>query len=94
VETTKLRLALRLQAVSEDLAKRAENGEFSDFESQYATPKINLYKELMRIKSTSGNLKRVHDAYVLAQEVKNGLWDETKEEAEAWFQREGKDLLP
>jgi hypothetical protein len=94
IETTKMRLAIRLQSVSPDLAKRAETGEFSDFENQeHATPKVKLVAELRGIARNSTNVKRIAEATAIAREVMDGQWDDTKEEAEAWFQREGKDLL-
>jgi hypothetical protein len=92
--TTKLRLAIRLQEVSSDLAKRAETGEFSDFESNHAVPKIVLVGLLNDIYKSTANLKRGQMAYNLAREVMEGKWDDTKEEAEAWYQHEGKNLLP
>jgi hypothetical protein len=94
IETTKMRLAIRLQSVSPDLAKRAESGEFSDFENQeHATPKVELVKLLRAIAKQSTNVKRIADATALAREIMDGQWDDTKEEAETWYQREGKDLL-
>jgi hypothetical protein len=93
MEKTKLRLAVRLQEISTELATRAESGEFSDFESEHALPKIMLVSELNKIYKNTTNLKRGQLAYNLASEVMEGKWDETKEEAEAWFQREGKHLL-
>jgi hypothetical protein len=93
METTKLKLAIRLQEISEDLAKRAETGEFSDFESQHACPKIELVGCLSQIYKTTTNLKRAQLAHNLATEVMEGKWDETREEADAWYQSEGKALL-
>lgn len=93
METTKLRLAVRLQEISSELAERAERGEFSDYESEYATPKVNLVGCLRAISKNTSSLKRKRLADTLIHEVMDGLWDETKAEAEAWFQREGKDLL-
>jgi len=92
-QTTKLRLVIRLMEISEDLAKRCESGEFSDYESNHACPKIELVGCLSKIYKNTTNLKRGQLAYNLAQEVMEGYWDETREEAEAWFDREGKDLL-
>jgi hypothetical protein len=93
MEKTKLRLAIRLQEISHELAERAEAGEFSDYESEHATPKIVLVGCLNAIYKTATNLKRGKMAYDLAREVMEGKWDETKEESEEWFQREGKNLL-
>lgn len=93
METTKLRLAIALRGISDELIERAEAGEFSDFESEHATPKVVLVGCLSAIYKSSTNLKRAQAAYNLARDVMEGKYDETKEEAEAWFQREGKDLL-
>jgi hypothetical protein len=91
---TKMRLAIRLQGVSADLAKRAEAGEFSDFENaEHATPKVYLVRLLRCIARESTNAKRIAEATAIAREVIDGQWDDTNEEAEAWFAREGKDLL-
>lgn len=90
MEQTKLRLAIRLQELDTALAKRAESGEWSDYESPHALPKIELYGVLSQIYKHSTNLKKGRLAWDIAQEVVNGKWDETKEEAEAWFQKEGK----
>lgn len=65
-----------------DLEQEARAGRFDDFESESATPQIDLVQALR----SAG----VDD---LAQRAMNGEWDCTPEEAEAWFQREGKDLL-
>jgi hypothetical protein len=93
MEKTKLRLAIRLQEISHELAERAESGEFSDYESEYPCPKIRLVGCLNAIYKSTTNIKRGQLAMNLATEVMEGKWDETKEEAEEWFQREGKDLL-
>jgi len=89
MEATKLRLTNRLRPISEDLARRAESGEFSDFESEHATPKIVLVDLLKRLERHTTSLSVRHDAHMLAQEVIEGLWDDTKEEADAWLAREG-----
>ena len=82
---TKERLAQRLRSLGLfDLEDRARKGEFSDFESEHATPKVQLVFALR---------SRGDEAIKLAIEVQNGDWDDTDEEAEAWFNREGKDLL-
>ena len=93
METTKLRLAIRLQELSHELSERAETGEFSDYESEHATPKIVLVGCLRAIAKSTTNLKRRSLANEIENEVIEGKWDETKDEAEAWFEREGKHLL-
>jgi len=52
-----------------------------------------LVGELQEIANNSGIPSRCQKAHNLAVEVMEGKWDETRDEAEAWFQREGKDLL-
>jgi hypothetical protein len=93
METTKLKLATALTPIAESLAKRAEAGEFSDFESPHPTPKIVLVGELGKMFRNASNPKRAKLAHELALDIINGKYDETKEEAEAWFEREGKDLV-
>lgn len=71
---TKERLAdaLRAEGLNE-LAARALTGEFDDYESPRATPLVDLYVELQK-----------RGFVALADRVKNGDFDGTKEEAEAW----------
>jgi hypothetical protein len=93
-EPTKLRLARMLRDNGFPvLAERAEEGEFSDFESDHALPKIELVGLLADIYKHSPDPKRCQRAYDLAQMVMEGEFDETKEEGEEWFQREGKNLM-
>jgi len=81
-ESTKDRLAKALRgAGAPDLATRAEAGEFSDFQSQHAMPKVRLVELLVGRGLRS-----------LAEKVTHGLFDDTKAEAEEWWQREGKYL--
>jgi len=82
--STKERLAQKLHSLGLlELERRARQGEFSDFEGPHATPKVVLVQELTGITN----------AAELRQQVMDGEYDDTKEEAEAWFQREGKSLL-
>ena len=88
---TKERLAQKLHSLGLlDLEKRCRDGEFSDFESKHACPKIELVGAL---KGHYGDPPYSEPAFRLAQEVMEGKWDDTKEEADAWFEVEGKDLL-
>ena len=91
---TKERLAERLHAIGLfELEKEARAGAFSDFESESATPKVDL---VMRLNGWAQRAQYPAMAKVicdLATEVKDGKWDDTKEESDAWFKREGKDLL-
>jgi hypothetical protein len=83
---TKERLAQRLdQAGLHDLAWQAREGKFSDFESSLEMPKV----ELVRLLKKSDLLT----AETVAKEVMHGDFDDTKEEADEWFKREGRDLL-
>ena len=91
---TKERLAQRLHSLGLfDLEAEARNGEFSDFENQkYSTPKVALVHLLSNTLLTkdSGVQQAI---YTLVQEVMDGKWDDTTEEGNEWFAREGKDLL-
>lgn len=75
---TKEKLALVLAAEGmPDLAALARAGRFDDFESESATPCVDLYNEFIRRKRKD-----------LAQRVANGEWDSTAEESEAWARSE------
>lgn len=60
----------------EDLAKRAETGEFHDFESPHAMPEMMLVGELAAIGTP--------EADALRRRVINGDFDANYEESEAW----------
>ncbi len=80
---TKERLAQVLHAVGLfDMERKVRAGEYDDYESPNATPIINLVSEL---RQTGRN--------DLAQRAMNGEWDGTKEEADEWFEKEGRSLL-
>lgn len=88
---TKEKLAQQLHSLGLlELEKRCRAGEFSDFESDYPLPKLHLVDQLKKIYD---NPPYPEPVYRLAQAVMAGEWDDTKEEAEAWFEKEGKDLL-
>lgn len=80
---TKERLA---QALASEglhfLAGQASAGRYDDFESESSTPCHDLVNAL-----------RAAGREDLAQRAMNGEWDGSPEEADEWFQREGKDLL-
>lgn len=85
---TKERLARHLRWIGLTLlAARAQDGEFSDFDSDHATPKIVLLKELQRVllkakrKGQVEKRKRIED---LVKHVKGGEYDDTKAESDAW----------
>jgi len=80
---TKDRLAEVLEKEGlKDMADRARAGYYDDFESELAMPIGQLVSDL------NGAGK-----YDLAKRAINGEFDGTKEEGDAWFQKEGKDLL-
>lgn len=84
-EPTKVHLARALQEAGfPDLAARATNGEFDDYEAVHALPKLVLVTALYQ---------RGQPGKVFGERVKAGEFDNTKEEAQAWYEREGKDLL-
>lgn len=82
--STKERLAKELEAnnAPDWMIKNAHNGMYDDFESASATPIAQLVTDC-----------RKAGLEVLAQRAINGEFDSTAEEAEAWYQREGKDLI-
>jgi hypothetical protein len=83
VEPTKMRLARVLREYGlHQLAEQAEFGRYDDFESESATPIFDLVRDL-----------RARGFAKLAKRAMNGEWDATKEESDAWMEREGKRLL-
>ena len=71
---TKERLAIHLESLGHDyLAKRAREGLYSDFESKHETPKVLLMRDLKR-----------NNLYKLAALVRQGEYDDTKAESDAW----------
>jgi len=82
-ESTKNRLArvLREQGL-EEMAAAAEAGRYDDYESESATPIVDLVYRLR----TAGRED-------LARRAIAGEWDGSREEAEAWYEREGRALL-
>lgn len=82
-EPTKHRLAavLRERGLL-DMALKAAQGVYDDYESELATPCVQLVTDL-----------KAAGANDLAARAMNGEWDGTTAESEAWFEREGKDLL-
>ena len=81
--STKERLAQVLHSAGLlDMEKAARAGRYDDFESESATPMIDLVNDL-----------RAFGNHALATRAMNGEFDATKDEAEAWYQREGKNLI-
>ena len=80
---TKERLAQTLHAAGLlALEARARAGVYDDFESTVALPKVQLVADL-----------RAAGMENLVERAIAGEWDSTKEEAEAWYGREGHRLL-
>lgn len=65
-----------------ELIKKAENNNFNDFKSDSATPIIDLVMECEKL-----GLKSVADR------ARNGEFDATKEEAQAYWIAEGQYLI-
>lgn len=64
------------------MVNNAESGYYDDFESDIAMPIVQLVNDCH-----NNGLEDIET------KAKNGDYDSTKEESEAWFNREGKDLL-
>ena len=81
---TKERLAQTLEAngASDEMIKNARLGMYDDFISPLPNPIMHLVSDLRE--------EGLHD---LAQQAMDGEFDATKEEADAWFEREGKDIF-
>jgi len=82
--TTKEKLADALTKAGAPIAMRekALRGNYDDFESQSATPIVDLVRDARAV--------GLED---IAQRAMNGEFDSTKEESAAWFEREGRNLL-
>lgn len=79
---TKDKLAAALRAIlQEELAVRAENGEFDDFESDSPTPISDLAMELAALGTS--------EALDLRVRVVDGEFDATAEDDDAWSQSPG-----
>lgn len=88
---TKVRLAeeMRLCAVQdpsraelfEALAKKADAGDYDDYESESVTPIGDLAKDLAKIGTK--------DAMWLRRRAIRGDFDGTKEESDAWAKKQG-----
>jgi hypothetical protein len=92
---TKERLAQRLHSLGLfDLEAEARNGEFSDFENKkYDCPKAALVILLSTYELPEPAKWLRPQLVELIEEIKAGDWDDTTEEGNEWFVREGKDLL-
>jgi len=86
VTATKDRLAAALREIGlSELADEAARGLYDDYESPMPFPLINLVHRLGEAGTP--------EAKALAGRVKDGDFDGTKEEADAWFEREGKAIF-
>jgi hypothetical protein len=80
---TKEKLAQVLEAAGlRGMAVAASKGYYDDFESPIETPIVQLVIDLQAAGRDD-----------LANRAMCGEWDSTKEEADDWFQREGKRLI-
>ena len=64
------------------MLEKARHGDYDDFESESATPIYDLVSDL----------RRAHLPELMGRAM-DGEFDATKEEAEAWFKKEGARLL-
>lgn len=64
------------------MIQNAMNGYYSDYDSPLATPCIQLVKDLREMGLTE-----------LVNRAKEGEFDATKEESDAWYEREGKQMI-
>lgn len=78
----KLAQALREAGAPETMVNKALAGSYDDYESDSATPIVDLVND-----ATSYGLT------TLAGRAMNGDFDSTREEARAWFNKEGKNLI-
>jgi len=83
VISTKEKLAQVLHAAGLfDLEALARLGRFDDFESESATPIVDLVVALEKA-----------NQHALAERARNGEFDASKEEAEKWYASSGHHLL-
>ncbi len=67
------------------IIQKAIAGDYDDFESNSATPINDLVRDCLNAGMTSLD--------ILAKKAIAGIYDGTKEEADEWYQREGKELF-
>lgn len=81
---TKERLEKALMDIGAPLimVTKARAGAYDDYESASATPQLDLIQDC-----TTFNLQN------MKIRVMNGEFDGSREESEAWYEREGKDLF-
>ena len=83
-EPTRVRLArvLKENGCPDRMVERAAAGYYDDFESELELPCVQLVADL----------EALHK-FALAKRARAGEFDATKEEADAWMEREGFALL-
>lgn len=74
-----------------ELVERARNSYYHDFESPLALPTIQLVEDVR--KWTEAGAIDEEEAAAFIERVKDGEFDATAEESEAWMEREGKNIL-
>ncbi|MDE1871763.1 MAG: hypothetical protein KGI06_06015 [Candidatus Micrarchaeota archaeon] len=81
---TKDKLAQALEEVGapSGMIEAALNGSYDDFESNSATPINDLIRDASK-----------HSLSTIVGRAMNGDFDATREEARAWFNRKGKNLI-
>lgn len=81
---TKERLTLALAESNAPMVmvERARDGQYDDYESDSATPQLDLIRDC-----------QIFGLHALRARVMNDEFAGTKEESQAWFEREGKHLL-
>ncbi len=83
---TKDKLAAALREIGlDEMAAKAAQGYYDDYESPLATPCLQLLADL------SKSHKR--DARELAKRVKDGEFDSTADEGDIWWAKEGQNLI-
>jgi len=89
---TKIKLCedLKSHDAPDWMIRYAIDGHYDDYESDIATPIMQLVEDCERM------AKRYPDKYSKLTEIstkaKNGEYDGTKEESEAWFNKEGRQI--
>jgi hypothetical protein len=80
--TEKLALALEKINAPAEMIRAARAGRYDDFKSESTTPILDLMRDLKKI-----------GALGLATRALKGEFDATKEEADAWYEKEGRHVL-
>jgi hypothetical protein len=78
----KLAKALSDEGAPGWMVKNARNGQYDDFESSNPFPITQLVNDC-----------RAAGLIQIAEQAMDGLFDSTKEESDAWYEREGRDVI-